>query len=323
MRRIAVSLLVPTIACAVLAGCGSSGPSASSGSAANSAVTVSGAFNRAPDVSIPKQVPTAKLVYSTPIKGSGGPLIPGDLTLANVALYKWSGITHSTLDSTFGSGPQLIPATLGLSGLTTALKGATIGSRVLAVLPPKYGYGPTGNTNLKVTGKDTLVWVIDLLQQYAPNASATGSQVSRGGGSVPTVTAKSGQAPVISVPRKAPPAKLTVTTLIKGTGPKLAAGDTVVAQYVGTNWRTGKVFSASWPSATQPGGQPYLFQLGGQVITGWNDGLPGVTEGSRVMLTIPPALGYGPAGGQPSAGIKKTDTLVFVIDVLGAEAPSA
>jgi FKBP-type peptidyl-prolyl cis-trans isomerase len=321
MRRIAVSLLVPTIACAVLAGCGSSGPSVTSGDA-NSAVMVTGAFNKAPDVSIPNQTPTAKLVYSRPIKGSGGPLIAGDLTLANVAVYKWSGTKHSTLDSTFGSGPQLIPATLGLSGLTTALQGATIGSRVLAVLPPKYGYGPNGNTNLKVTGKDTLVWVIDLLQQYAPNAAAAGSQVSHGGGSLPTVTAKTGQAPVISVPKKAPPAKLTVTTLIQGTGPRLAAGDTVVAQYVGTNWRTGKVFSASWPSATQPGGQPFVFQLGGRVITGWNDGLAGVTDGSRVMLTIPPALAYGPTGGQPSAGINKTDTLVFVIDVLGAQAPS-
>jgi hypothetical protein len=32
---------------------------------------------------------------------------------------------------------------------------------------------------------------------------------------------------------------------------------------------------------------------------------------------VPPALGYGPAGGQPSAGITKTDSLVFVIDVVG------
>jgi peptidylprolyl isomerase len=36
------------------------------------------------------------------------------------------------------------------------------------------------------------------------------------------------------------------------------------------------------------------------------------------MVVVPPALGYGPAGGQASAGINKTDTLVFVIDVLGS-----
>jgi FKBP-type peptidyl-prolyl cis-trans isomerase len=321
MRRIAASLLAPTIACAVLAGCGSSSPSAGSGNA-NSAVKVSGSFDTTPSVSIPKETPDTKLAFSTPIKGTGSPLAAGDLTLANVAVYKWNGITHTSLASTFATGPQLIPPTLGLPGLTTALKGATIGSRVLAVLPPKYGYGTTGNTNLHVTGKDTLVWVIDLLQQFAPNAAATGSQVSTGGGSLAKVTGQAGQAPVIAVPKSAPPAKLTVTTLIKGTGAKLAAGDTVVAQYVGTNWRTGKVFSSSWPSTAQPTGQPFLFQLGGQVITGWNQGLPGITAGSRVMLTIPPALAYGPNGGQPSAGIKKNDTLVFVIDVLGEQAPS-
>jgi len=58
------------------------------------------------------------------------------------------------------------------------------------------------------------------------------------------------------------------------------------------------------------------------VIPGWNDGLPGVTVGSRVMLVIPPAYGYGKAGNS-QAGIKGTDTLVFVIDILDAESPTA
>ena len=56
------------------------------------------------------------------------------------------------------------------------------------------------------------------------------------------------------------------------------------------------------------------------MLTGWNEGLAGVPVGSRVMLVIPPALGYGAGrAARPSAGIKKTDTLVFVIDVLGVQ----
>ena len=39
--------------------------------------------------------------------------------------------------------------------------------------------------------------------------------------------------------------------------------------------------------------------------------------GSRVLITIPPALGYG-KDGNTQGGIKGTDTLVFVVDVLGA-----
>ena len=39
--------------------------------------------------------------------------------------------------------------------------------------------------------------------------------------------------------------------------------------------------------------------------------------GSRVMLAIPPDEGYGKEG-NPDAGIKGTDTLYFVVDILAA-----
>jgi peptidylprolyl isomerase len=318
MRRLAAAILVPTAACAILAGCGSSG---SSHGNSNSSVTVSGTFDKAPAVTIPKAKASSNLVVVKPIKGSGPAVQSGNAILANVALYKWRGTTHSLVDSTYASGPQMLPARMGLAGLTSALKDARVGDRVVAVLPPKYGYRANGQPQLQITGTDTTVWVIDVLQQFAPTASATGAHVTDGGGPLPTVTAPpAGQAPTITIPKGAPPAKLTVTTLIKGTGPKLASGDTVVAQYVGSNWRTGKVFSQSWPSAQSPAGLPFSFKLGGGVIAGWNQGLAGVPVGSRVMLVIPPALGYGPAGGQPSAGITKTDSLVFVIDVVGRQA---
>ncbi len=315
MRRFAAALLVPLAACAVLAGCSSS----SSPASANAAVTVSGTFDKTPTVTIPAQKATANLVTSTPVKGTGAVLASGNSALANVAIYKWSGTKHSLVESTFGSGPQVIPAQLGLPGLTTALKGARVGSRIVAVLPPKYGYGTAGQSQLQITGTDTLVWVIDLLQQYSPTQSATGSQVSSGGGTLPTVTAKSGQAPVVTIPKNSPSSSLSVTTLIKGTGPKLAKGDTAVTQYVGVNWRTGSVFGSSWPSSQAPAGQLLSFQVGGsQVLAGLSTGLEGVPVGSRVLVVVPPALGYGPAGGQASAGINKTDTLVFVMDVLGS-----
>jgi FKBP-type peptidyl-prolyl cis-trans isomerase len=314
MRRLAAAILVPAAACAVLAGCGSSG---SSNANSNASVHVSGTFNKAPAVTIPTAKAGTNLVVSKPIKGSGATLQSGNAVLANVALYKWRGTSHSLITSTYTSGPQMLPAQMGLTGLTTALKGAHVGDRIVAVLPPKYGYGTSGQPQLQITGTDTVVWVIDVLQQYPPTASAAGTHVSGGGGALPAVTAPpTGQAPVITVPKTAPPAKLSVTTLIKGSGPKIATGDTVVAQYVGSIWRTGKVFSITWPSGQAAQG-PFSFQLGGNVIAGWNQGLVGVPVGSRVMLVIPPALGYGPAGGQPSAGITKTDSLVFVIDVVG------
>jgi FKBP-type peptidyl-prolyl cis-trans isomerase len=310
MRRIALALVAPVAAAAVLAGCGGS-----SGNA-NDAVKVTGSFNKTPAVTIPSEQASSNLVISKPVKGTGAVLKAGNAALANLVLYKWSGTTHTLIDSTYSSGPQIIPSQSDLSGITTALKGARMGSRLVVVLPPKYGYGTSGNSNLGVTGKDTLVWVIDLLQQYSANQSASGSQVSSGGGTLPSVTAKTGSAPSVTIPKNSPPGSLSVTTLIKGSGPKLATGDTVVTQYVGYIWRTGDVFGSTWPSSSQPQGAPFSFELGGDVLTGFSEGLTGVNVGSRVMLVIPPSLGYGTTGNS-SAGIEKNDTLVFVIDVIG------
>jgi len=312
MRRIAAAALAALAACAVVAGCGSSA------SSANDSVTVKGSFGKTPTVTIPAEKASTDLFISTPIQGSGAKLKAGDSPLADIALYKWSGTKHSLLYSTFSSGPQIIPAQLGLPGLTDALKNAHLGSRVVAVLPPKYAYGSGGESQLGVKGTDTLVWVIDLMQQYSGKQSASGPQISTGGGTLPTVSATAGQQPAITVPKTSPPAAISVMTLIKGSGHKLAKGDTVVAQYVGAIWRTGSVFATSWPTRQQPSGQLFGFQIGGNVIAGFSQGLTGVPVGSRVMLVIPPSLGYGPAGGNANAGIQKTDTLVFVVDVLGS-----
>ena len=89
-----------------------------------------------------------------------------------------------------------------------------------------------------------------------------------------------------------------------------------VARYQLALWRTGKVINSDWPSPAQPTAPPAVFILG-RLILAWNTGLVGVRVGSRVLMVVPPALGYGTKG-SPQAGIKGTDTLVFVIDVLAA-----
>src|SRR5690242_12572320 len=131
--------------------------------------------------------------------------------------------------------------------------------------------------------------------------------------SLPSVKATPGTMPTVTIPAAKEPAKLITKTLIKGTGAPVAKGDEVVTQYVGVNWRTKKVFDSSWSRK-----QPFGFQLDAtpeQIIPGWDKGLAGVPAGSRVMLIIPPADGYGKTG-NAQAGIKGTDDLVFVVDVL-------
>jgi peptidylprolyl isomerase len=315
MRRTAAALIVPLLAALALVGCGSSGGSSTSDP--NTSVKVSGTFNKSPQVKIPTQTAGSKLTITTPIKGSGPTLATGDDVLANVAIYVWSGKSSKLLQSTYTAVPQVLPANIGLTGLAQAIKGKTMGSRVVAVLPPKYGYGTSGNSQLGVSGKDTTVWVLDLIKAFSPTAGATGKQVSNGGGSLPSVKAAAGAAPTITIPKNTPPSKLVTKTLIQGSGPKLTGGETVVAQYVAVNWRTKQVFNSTWPSSSSAG-TPFSFALAPtDVVPGFVKGLTGVPVGSRVMLVIPPVDGYGKTGNS-QAGIKGTDTLVFVVDVLAA-----
>ncbi len=317
MRRIAVLLSAPLLAVAPLAvaACGSSG------SSANPTVTVRGSFGQSPKITIPDQPASNNLTVKTLVNGTGPVLSKSDAFVGNYAVYIWSGKTHKLAQSTFQTKtPQLFSGTL-LPGLEKALQGKKMGSRVLAVIPPKYGYGKTGNSSAGVSASDTLVFVIDMIKEFRNDAAASGSQVSSGGGTLPSVTAKPGAAPVISIPstQKAP-AGLVTKTLIKGSGPVVTKGQTVVTQYVGSIWRTGKVFDSSWSR-----GEPFGFTIGAtpsQVITGWDKGLIGKTVGSRVMLIVPPADGYGKTGSS-QAGIQGTDTLVFVVDILGAVSPAS
>jgi peptidylprolyl isomerase len=321
MRRFLALGAIPVLACVVLAGCSSSksssSPSSSASSSsvgASSAVTATGSFGAAPKVSIPKAKPGSELEVKTLIQGSGTTLTKTDAMAANFVLYFWSGTSSSLKANTFTSNPTVIGGTM-LPGLETALIGKKVGSRVLAVIPPAEGYGTSGNSDLGITGSTTLVFVIDVLKSYSDSASASGTQVSNGGGDLPTVTAKAGSAPTLSDFPKAVPSALVAKTLIKGNGPKVVKGEYVIAQYVGYIWRTKTVFGSSWSS-----GSPFGFLIGAspeQVIPGWDKGLEGQTVGSRVMLSIPPADGYGSAGNS-DAGIKGTDSLVFVVDIIDA-----
>ncbi len=314
MRRIAALALPLAIVATLLAGCSSS-------SSPGTEVKVGGAFGKNPAVNIPKVKPDSQLHVTTVVKGNGPQLGQSDVFVGNYVGYVWSGksstlkvdtFTHST-PSLFPPGAQL------LKGLKQALVGQRTGSRVLAVIPPADGYGSQGNPQGGVKATDTLVFVVDLIKEYPATASAAGQQISPGGGTLPTVGSAQGTAPSVTIPKNAPPTTLTVRTLIKGSGPKVIKNQLIVVQYVGVIWASKKTFDSSWHN-----GAPLGFTVGAspsQVIPGWDKGLVGQTIGSRVLLVIPPADGYGKTGNS-QAGIKGTDTLVFVVDILGAYGPA-
>jgi peptidylprolyl isomerase len=321
MRRAAALAITTLLAAAAAAGCSSSSSSTSAAtSAADSykSVTVTGAFGKAPTVTIPKVTGTGSLLTKTLIQGTGTTLTSTATqgVVGNYVAYDWSGKTSKELGSSYSTGtPSLFVGSL-LPGLETALVGQKMGSRVLAVIPPAEAFGSTGNSSEGIGANDTLVFVVDL-QSTFDSTSVTGKQTSNGGGSLPTVIAPaagSTAGPTVTINTKATPSKkLVVKALVKGTGAVVKKGDDIAVQYTGLIWRTGKIFQSSWADK-----EPFTTLIGeGDVIPGWDTGLVGQTVGSRVLLVIPPADGYGTAG-QSQAGIKGTDTLVFVVDILAA-----
>jgi peptidylprolyl isomerase len=194
------------------------------------------------------------------------------------------------------------------------LLGSKVGGRELLALAPKEGV-TAGLTSQGVKKNDTLLLVVDVKDAQKPEKPlkrAKGTAVPAVAG-LPTVKLASNGKPTITVPQTAPPTTLVAQPLIKGAGSVVKAGQTILVQYTGVIWKSGKKFDSSWDR-----GKPTSFPIGvSQVISGWDEGLVGQTVGSQVLLVVPPDKGYG-AQGQPSAGISGTDALVFVVDILQA-----
>lgn len=101
-----------------------------------------------------------------------------------------------------------------------------------------------------------------------------------------------------------------VHTLQAGDGPVVADTATVSVCYMGVNGRDGSVFDSSYQR-----GEPVEFPLNG-VVPGFQKAIAGQTVGSTVGVAVVSADGY--PDGQPAAGIKPGDTLIFAIKILDA-----
>ena len=284
------------------------------------AVRVSGVFGRRPDVTIPKGAPNGKFAESTLISGKGTRVHDGDLVVADYAGYTWNASQNKLIATSYaGDIPAAFPSWTLVPGLKKALVGKRTGSRVVAVIPPGDGYGDQGSPQLQIGGQDSLVYVLDIRAALPRTASASGRAQPLSEPSLPQVgatgtgTAASGQTPPVSVPKTAPPSALTVRTLIQGTGPAVRSGQLLAVQYAGYLWRTGQAFDSSYTS-----GHVFSTVIGAkQVVQGWDRGLVGQKVGSRILLVVPPADGYG-GKGLAQYGIKGDDTLVYVVDLVAA-----
>ncbi|WP_104778657.1 MULTISPECIES: FKBP-type peptidyl-prolyl cis-trans isomerase [Streptomyces] len=318
-RLVAALLAVPALL--FTAACGSD--DGNNGDTAGGVAEVKGKVGAKPEISVPKDgKPSDKTVVKTLSAGTGTPIKGSDFVRLDWTVEKWGGdqelggtwAAGSTGDKAprrqsieqIGKQSQQLPAKV-----LDAVKGKKPGSRVLVQGTAGDLIGQSLNTSSGISAKDVLIWVVDPVGAASVDAKAEakGEQAPSEPG-MPEVKSPSQKAAVITVPKgEKAPKDLKEQVLIKGDGKKVEAGQGLIAQYTGVKWEDGKKFDSSWDH-----GGATAFQIGnGSVVAGWDKGLVGKHVGDRVLLVIPPSLGYGAS---PQSELAK-NTLVFTVDILG------
>ncbi|WP_344465842.1 FKBP-type peptidyl-prolyl cis-trans isomerase [Kitasatospora kazusensis] len=315
---------------ALLAACSSGSPSPAGSSASTPASapavptpvgsaspmpTVTGDFGSKAAITIPAgQQPSGQYVVHTVSEGDGATVAKGDWVTVNYTAKDWT--SGKDLASSYDSGqkPQLYQAAGGqlVPAFDQSVLGKKVGSRQLVVAPPAAAFGAQGNSALGVGAGDTVVFVLDIMESVPQDSTIAGTITQPPAGS-PQVKDNGKAAPTITVPPgpPAPPADLQKFVLVKGDGKQVQSGQTLVVQYTGVLWSNGQQFDSSWSH-----GGAQALQVGtGSLIKGWDQGLVGQTVGSRVLLVVPPSLGYGD---KAQSSVPANSTLVFVIDILEA-----
>ncbi|GGZ07460.1 FKBP-type peptidyl-prolyl cis-trans isomerase [Streptomyces poonensis] len=327
MRRRSLLIAVPA-GLATLAACGdeksdsaksSSSPSASASTSVKPpkivdgplpAITAGKEFGEKPTVAKGGKA-SENLAVRTVIAGTGRTVAENDYVQVHYLGQIWDSakVFDNSYDRKTSPFFELGQGRI-IDGWRYGLEGRKVGSRVEMAVPPTWGYGTQGNAQGGIKGTDTLVFVIDIQDSFNAKSSAKGETVTQGDTALPKVgTNTDGKAPSIEVPKADPPTKLVADYVIEGDGAEIAASDTVLVQYRGVVWDTGKEFDSTYGRE-----QLTSFSLQ-QVVKGWSQGMAGKKVGSRVLIVIPPELGYGdnpPSG----SGIKKDSTMVFTVDIL-------
>jgi peptidylprolyl isomerase len=196
-------------------------------------------------------------------------------------------------------------------GMVKTLECSTVGSRVVAIVPPIDAFGADG-PNVGIGETDSLIFVFDI-KEIAPEPSEAPDPSleplptpAAWVDNVPTVDL-SGEVPVVTLPKTAPAENLQLKVITEGTGAEVSPASTVTVDYQGISWDANEIFDQSYTR-----GEPSAFPVGG-VIKGFAAAMVGQKVGATVLVTIPPTYAYGEGeiNDQNLAG----QTLVFLIQI--------
>jgi peptidylprolyl isomerase len=318
--RPAVATLL--LAALVLAGCaarplvlGSPSPAPTDGAAcaepgaASDAVTVSGALGASPVVTAQGPFDVDRVERTVLIEGDGEPAALGDLVAVTITI-----LNATSGDRAPGTAEARVLLREGAAqpGLLATILCSTPGSRVVGVVPAEDAFGSVGQPELAIGPDDDLVLVVDVLARLPLQADGAPVALPDGFPDLGLAFDADGR-PTVTIPPVDPPAKALSAVLVDGSGPVVGSGDEFLIQYQGVNWRTGEVFDETWGDVPRS-----LLEL----LPGVDAAIVGRAVGSRIVVIVPPAQGFG-AAGAPSWGIAETDTVVYVVDILATTPPPA
>lgn len=299
-----------------LAACGSS-DSGSGGESSIDGLDVTGAFGEEATVEV-EDLDVSEAQTAELIAGDGA-----EITTDSTVDYRFVVAKAVDGEQVLSNFTEPQPETMKLSEqpdeIADAILGTSIGSRVALAVPVSDVLGEQGAPQAGLGPDDDVVFVFDLIEEAEEALSAPDGEAVEPPADVPTVVTE-GDSPTGTVtdvdfsdaPEQAPKG-LQVVPLVQGEGEKVASGDRVSVAYAGYKWGADEPFDNSFENEDPV--TEFPLDPGG-LIDGWVEGLEGVEVGSRVMLIVPPDLGYG-VQGNPAIDVTGDDTLVFVIDVLG------
>lgn len=312
VRPLAAALVAAAV---VLSGCGSdnSSDSSSSGGLGFDSMTVSGDVGSDATVKFSGEVTDSTQTTKVLTEGNGDKVEQGDSLILQTVIA--DGTTQKTVASSYQDNqPQVVTLSTQVQKLfLDALQDKTIGSRVAVFAPAEAIFGPSGNAQLGISQKDPILIVFDLIGK--PLDKPDGKQHPAPSWAPKIEKTKGVISGLDFAKTPKPDGKLHSAAVLDGTGPVVKKGQTVFARYLGEVYDGKKPFDQNFD-----GDSPATFTLKsgpGGVIKGWVTSLAGQHVGSEVLLEIPPKDGYGKQG-SPDAGIKGTDTLYFVVDIVGA-----
>ena len=285
--------------------------SASTGGLGLDSVTFSGGVGSSPTVKFAGALTSSAATSKTVVTGKGPKIRPGDSLILQTVIA--DGSTQKTVANSYTDHqPQIVTLDQSVSSMfLDALVGQHLGSRVVVYTPASAVFGTQGDPQLGIGSTDNVLLVFDLVSRPLDQPDGAKHPLP---GWAPKIVSKGGVITGLgfaAAPK--PDGRLRSATLRTGSGPKVKAGQTVFVRYLGQVYKGAKPFDQNFDAQA-----PTAFQIGvGGVVAGWDKTLVGQHVGAEVVMGIPPKDGYGPKGNS-QAGIKGTDTLYFVVDIVGA-----